>query len=271
VVRAAVVQMRTGDAVGANLAAAERLVRRAAALGARIVVLPERWNLIAAPDLTVAGAESLDGPSLGAAAGWARELGLTLVAGSIAERPGPSGRAPNTSVVIGPDGARRAVYRKVHLFDVDVAGRAYRESDATEPGGEAVTADAAGVRLGLSVCYDLRFPGLYARLARDGATVLTVPAAFTEATGRDHWEVLLRARAIENQAHVLAAGQWGRHADGSVSHGRSMIVDPWGLVLARCPDGEGVAVADLDLDAQAALRASMPVLAHRRPEVYGGG
>jgi predicted amidohydrolase len=268
-VRAAVVQMRSGDGVAANVAAAERLVRRAAAAGATLVVLPERWNFMHAPARTLGAAEPLDGPSLTAAAGWARDLGITLVAGSVAERPGPSGRAPNTSVLIDPRGAVTAVYRKVHLFDVEVAGRAYRESDAAEPGDRAVVADAGPLRLGMSVCYDLRFPELYRRLATEGATALAVPSAFTEATGRDHWDVLLRARAIENQAFVLAAGQWGRHPDGAVSWGRSAVVDPWGVVLARCPDGEGVAVADLDLDAQARLRARMPVLAHLRPDVYG--
>jgi predicted amidohydrolase len=163
----------------------------------------------------------------------------------------------------------RAVYRKIHMFDCEVDGNTYRESDLEERGDEPVVSDAqAGVRLGLSVCYDVRFPELYRILALRGARVLPLPAAFTLATTRDHWEVLLRARAIENQAFVVAANQFGEHPGGNRSGGRSMIVDPWGLVLAQVPDGEGFAVAELDLDGQAVIRRQLPALANRRPSAY---
>jgi len=247
----------------ANLEAAGRLVARAAAAGARLVALPERWAHVDGRD-TLAGAEPLDGPAIGAARGWARRHGIALLAGSIAEAGAPGGRAYNTSVLIDPEGRPVAVYRKLHLFDVEVGGRTYRESEATAPGGEPVTGRALGRVLGMSVCYDLRFPELYRRLVDAGAEVLAVPSAFTAATGRDHWEPLLRARAIENQCFVLAPGQFGTHDDGTASHGRSMIVDPWGTVLACAPDGEGIAVAELDFARLAEVRRRLPALAHRR-------
>ena len=173
-------------------------------------------------------------------------------------------------MLVGPDGAVEAVYRKIHMFDVDVGGVSYRESAATAAGDEVVVARALGRTVGMSVCYDLRFPELYRRLADGGAEIIVVPAAFTSVTGRDHWEPLLRARAIENQAFVIAAGQHGRHDDGTESHGRSMVVDPWGIVLAQAPDGEGLAVADLDFARLEDVRARLPALRHRRPDVYGG-
>ena len=255
---------------GGNLRTAERLVRRAASLGARLIVLPEKWPYIHGPRL-LEGAEPLDGPSIGAARAWARDLGVAIVAGSVVERVDGEGRARNTSVLVGPDGAVAAVYRKIHMFDVDVGGVSYRESRATAAGDEVVVARALGRVVGMSVCYDLRFPELYRRLADGGAEIIVVPAAFTSVTGRDHWEPLLRARAIENQAFVIAAGQHGRHDDGTESHGRSMVVDPWGVVLAQAPDGEGLAVADLDFARLEDIRARLPALRHRRPDVYGGG
>ncbi len=250
-----------------NIAAAGALVARAADAGARLVVLPEKWPFVHGPR-TAEGAEALDGPSVTAAAGWAREHGIAVVAGSVIEARA-NGRAHNTSVLVGPDGAVVATYRKLHMFDVDVGGVRYRESAATAPGDAIVVADVLGHRVGMSVCYDLRFPELYRRLAASGAEVIVVPAAFTEATGRDHWEPLLRARAIENQAFVVAAGQYGTHDDGTVSHGRSMVIDPWGVVLAQAPDGEGVAVADLDFARLADIRERLPALRHRRDDVYG--
>ncbi|MFN8110800.1 MAG: carbon-nitrogen hydrolase family protein [Thermoleophilia bacterium] len=266
--RVAVVQMATCGVVDDNLEAAERLVGAAVERGAHLVVLPERWNLIHDTRRTLEGAEALDGPSLAAVRGWARRWDVAILAGSIAERTPEGARTFNTSVLVGRDGADVAVYRKTHLFDVAVDGHTYRESDCTAPGAELAVGDAAGLRLGLTVCYDLRFPELYRALVDRGATALAVPAAFTAATGRDHWEPLLRARAIENQCFVVAADQFGTHADGTRSHGRSMIVDPWGVVLATVPDGEGVAVADLDLAHQRRIRASLPALRHRRPELY---
>jgi len=252
----------------ANLRSAGALVERAAEAGARLVVLPEKWPWIRG-NRSMEGAEPLEGPSLGAARRWARAHGVTVLAGSLIERAGDGDLAYNTSVLVQPDGTASAVYRKLHLFDVDVGGVAYRESADTRPGDEVVVGEALGRRIGMSVCYDLRFPELYRRLTLAGAEILVVPSAFTEATGRDHWEPLLRARAIENQAFVVAAAQYGVHDDGTVSHGRSMIVDPWGVVLAQAPDGEGLAVADLDFARLADVRERLPALRHRRPDVYG--
>jgi predicted amidohydrolase len=249
------------------VARAGELVRHAADEGANLVVLPEKWNVIDHDGLQATRAESLDGPSLTAARGWARGLGVTLVAGSISERQSDPGRAANTSVVIGPDGRTLATYRKVHLFDVRVGDHVYRESAGTIPGREIVVAPAAGHRIGLSICYDLRFPELFRTLADHGADIITLPAAFTAVTGAAHWEVLVRARAIENQVFMLAAGQVGRHTTGTDSYGHSMIVDPWGTILARVERGEGVAVADLDFASQADLRRRMPVHRHRRLDV----
>jgi predicted amidohydrolase len=256
--------MTSGADAAANRRTAERLVRRAASAGAGLVVLPETWNLMAGPAAVVAGAEPLDGPSLGLVAGLAAELGVAIVAGSIGERSGDGQRARNTSVAFGPDGAVAGIYRKLHLFDVEVDGRAYRESATVAPGDGVCVADVGPLRVGMSICYDLRFPELYRRLVDLGATAVAIPSAFTARTGRDHWDVLVRARAIENQVFVLAAGQVGRHPDGSESYGHSMIVDPWGVVLARAGDGEGIAVADLDLHRLAEIRAQLPALAHRR-------
>jgi deaminated glutathione amidase len=225
--------------------------------------------VLGTPEETAAGAEPLDGPALAWASATARELGVDLVAGSIAERVEGREKGANTSVHFGPDGEQQAVYRKIHMFDVEVGGRTYRESAHEQPGDEVVvSATADGVELGLSVCYDLRFPELYRILAVRGARVLTVPAAFTLTTTREHWEVLLRARAIEDQAFVVAANQVGEHAPGYRSGGRSMIVDPWGVVLAQAPDKETFVVADLDLERQAEVRRTLPSLANRRPAAY---
>jgi predicted amidohydrolase len=264
--RVAAVQLNSSNDKAANLAAAERLVRAAAADGAELVALPEKWNLLAAGEELLAGAEPLDGPSLGAARGWARELGIHLLAGSICERGGE--KASNTSVLIGPEGDDLAVYRKIHMFDVDAGGVSYRESEYEQPGSEPVTAPLDGLIAGLSVCYDLRFPELFRILALRGARLLAVPSAFTRVTGRDHWEVLLRARAIENQAFVLAPNQIGEAPPHFDSFGHSAIVDPWGTVLAMAPDEECFVAADLDLEAQERTRESLPSLANRRPQAY---
>jgi predicted amidohydrolase len=264
--RVAAVQLNSTADKERNLASAERLVRAAAADGAELVALPEKWNLLAAGEELVAGAEPLDGPSLSAARGWALELGIHLLAGSISER-GPE-KAFNTSVLIGPDGADLAVYRKIHLFDVVAGGVEYRESDFEDPGTEIVTAELGDLTVGLSVCYDLRFPELYRILAVRGARLIAVPSAFTLATGRDHWEVLLRARAIEDQVFVVAPNQVGEAPPHYSSYGHSAIVDPWGVVLATAPDGECFVAADLDLAAQEQVRHSLPSLANRRPEAY---
>ena len=265
--RAAVVQLNSTNEKAKNLGTAERLVRAAAADGAELVALPEKWNLLAGGEELLAGAEPLDGPTLSAARSWARELGIHLLAGSIAEQ-GSGRKAFNTSVLIGADGEDLAVYRKIHMFDVDAGGVSYRESDHEEPGEEIVTAPLEDATVGLSVCYDLRFPELYRILAVRGARVLTVPSAFTLATGRDHWEVLLRARAIESQAFVLAPNQFGEAPPHFNSNGRSMIVDPWGVVLATAADGECFVAAELDFAAQDRVRKSLPSLANRRPATY---
>jgi deaminated glutathione amidase len=265
-VRAAAVQLNsTADRVR-NLATAERLVRAAVADGADLVALPEKWNLLAGGEELLAGAEALDGPSLTAARGWARELGIHLLAGSISERG--EGKASNTSVLIGPDGEDLAVYRKIHMFDVDAGGVAYRESEHERPGSDLVTVPVGEVELGLSICYDLRFPELFRILALRGARVVALPSAFTTATGRDHWEVLLRARAIEDQVFVVAPNQVGTAPPHYDSFGHSAIVDPWGRVLAMAPDEECFVAADLDLGEQDRVREQLPSLANRRPQAY---
>ncbi len=268
VLRAAVVQMTSGADTAANIDRARAHVARAADLGADLIALPEKWHHIDAPARAAEAAEPMDGPSLRAAAGWARTHGVAILAGSVVERVDDGGPPANTSVLIGPDGEFRATYRKLHLFDVEVGGRAYRESDGARAGDAPVLGLLDGVGVGLSICYDLRFPELYRALVGAGARILTVPAAFTATTGPAHWESLLRARAIENQCFVLAPGQVGRHADGSVSHGHSMIVDPWGTVLTRVGVGEGVGIADLDLAYQEDIRRRMPALEHRRPDLF---
>ncbi|HET9124151.1 MAG TPA: carbon-nitrogen hydrolase family protein [Solirubrobacteraceae bacterium] len=279
--RAGAIQMNAGDDFPRNLETADRLVREAASLGAELIVLPEMWSVIGPREILRAGAQALTGEAIGWARAAAAELGVDLVAGSIVERtdsaaPGAmtaeDERCTNASVHVGRDGAVRAVYRKVHLFDVEIDGMVHAESATFAGGTEIVTStlgDAATTTLGMSICFDLRFPELYRILALRGAEILTVPSAFTLPTTRDHWEPLLRARAIENQCFVVAPNQIGEHPGGNRSGGRSLIVDPWGVVLAGAPDGESAIVADLDLDRGRAIRRRLPTLARRRPEVYG--
>jgi len=270
--RAAVIQLNSTAEVDRNLATAERLVRDAAGQGAELIALPEKWNLLGGPDEVLAAAEAIEGPSLSAASSWAAELGVTLLAGSISERVAGAERLSNTSVLFGPRGESLAVYRKIHMFDVDVGGVSYRES-ATERAGEEIVlarieAGEDELELGMTVCYDLRFPELFRILSVRGARLVSVPSAFTATTGRDHWEVLLRARAIENQAFVIAPDQVGEAPPHYDSWGHSMIVDPWGRVLATVEEGEGFAMADLDLGEQERIRAALPSLANRRPDAY---
>jgi predicted amidohydrolase len=267
-VRAAAVQLNSNGDKDRNLATAERLVRAAAADGAEFVALPEKWNLLGGGEELVAGAEPLDGPSLQAARRWARELGIHLLAGSISERGGEGEKASNTSVLIDPHGEDLAVYRKIHMFDVDAGGVSYRESEFERPGTEPVVAQAGELTAGLTVCYDLRFPELFRILALRGARLVAVPSAFTLATGRDHWEVLLRARAIENQLFVLAPNQVGEAPPHFSSFGRSLIVDPWGVVLATAPDEECFVAAELDFAALERVREQLPSLANRQPGAY---
>ncbi len=265
--RVAAVQLRSGADKTENIVRAGELVAAAAERGARIVVLPEKWTGLGEPDDLRHFAEPLRaGPAYEAMRGWAAELGVAVVGGSITELL-ENGWLANTSVAFDAGGEEVGVYRKLHMFDVEVGGRVYRESAAEEAGDEVVACDLAGWRTGLSICYDLRFPELFRSLVDRGARLLVVPAAFTLATGRDHWEVLLRARAIEDQCFVVAANQWGEPA-GIPCFGRSMVVDPWGLVLAQAPDEDGIALADLDPARQEEVRTKLPALEHRRPEVY---
>jgi predicted amidohydrolase len=266
--RVAAVQLNSGDDKSRNLEVAERLVGEAAGDGAELVCLPEKWTVLGDSDALLAGAEPLDGPSLSAARGWARALGIHLLAGSVAERVEGQQRLSNTSVLIDPDGEDVAVYRKIHMFDVEVEGVSYRESENEQGGDEIVTAPLGDVQLGLSVCYDLRCPELYRILAVRGARVVTVPSAFTTPTGRAHWEILLRARAIENQLYVVAAAQIGETLPGKPAYGRSLIVDPWGLVVAQAADEETVISAELDRRHLQGIRAKLPSLANRQANAY---
>jgi predicted amidohydrolase len=267
--RVAAVQLNSTGDVDRNLEVAERLVRAAAADGAELVALPEKWTLLAGPDELRAGAEPLDGPTLLAVRGWARELGLHLLAGSVAERVEGQDQLSNTSVLIDPSGTDLAVYRKIHMFDVEVEGTTYRESETEQAGDEIVTASAGELELGLTVCYDLRFPELYRILAVRGAEAITIPSAFTAPTGRAHWEILLRARAIENQVFVIAPDQVGKAPPHYESFGHSAIVDAWGTVLAMADaDEECFVAADLDLAGQRQIREKLPSLANRRPAAY---
>ncbi|MGN9779709.1 carbon-nitrogen hydrolase family protein [Micromonospora sp. H33] len=263
--RVAVCQLNARDDRKANLAAAEVLLERAAAGGADLAVLPEYVDYLG-PAAGLPDPEPVDGEVGQFFAGVTQRLGMWVIVGSVHERGPDSEHTYNTSLVFDRSGTLAATYRKIHLYDVEIPGRvSYLESATVAPGAQPVVVDVEGLRVGLSICYDLRFPELYRQLATDGgAQLLVVPAAFMLHTGRDHWEVLLRARAIENQCFVAAAGQTGDHEPGRTCFGRSMVVDPWGLVLTQVPDGQGVAIADLDLDRLRAIRAELPSLANRR-------
>jgi deaminated glutathione amidase len=268
-VRAGAVQLNSTQDTDRNLGTADRLVREAASLGADLVVLPEKWSVLGTAEQMDACAQPLDGGWIRWGRSLAKELEIDLVAGSIVEQVPGRDKRSNTSVHIGPDGELGGVYRKIHMFDVEVDGVVYAESELEEAGDQIVVSPlAGGTRLGMSICYDLRFPELYRSLAAAGAEVVAVPSAFTLATTRDHWEVLVRARAIENQCFVIAPNQIGAHPPGHRSGGRSLIVDPWGVVLACAPDAEAVIVADLELSMLRDVRRRLPSLANRRPEVY---
>jgi len=268
-IRVACVQMTSRADKAANLETAERLVAQAAATGADLVVLPEKWNAIGDAATLHTTAEPIEGgESVAAMSEWARRHGITLVGGSITERRDGREKLSNTSLVLDTDGSVVATYRKIHLFDVEVGGVTYRESEAEEPGGEPVVTRVEDWGLGLTVCYDVRFPELYRILALEGAELVTVPAHFTTPTGKDHWHVLLRARAIENQCYVAAAAQIGETLPGKPAYGRSLIVDPWGLVVAQAPDEETVIAAELDRAHLQEIRAKLPSLANRQPNAY---
>jgi predicted amidohydrolase len=240
-------------------------VDKAVARGAAFVALPENFAFLRSEGEPVPEAQDLDGPWVRRMAAVARRHGIGLLLGSLPERVPGDARVRNTSILLDADGATRGVYRKIHLFDIDLPGMEHlKESRSVLPGEDLVVAETPVGRLGLSICYDLRFPELYRELVRRGARALAVPSAFTERTGRAHWELLLRARAVENLAYVLAPAQVGHHGGGRVSHGHAMIVDPWGSVVAQVAHGEDVAVAEIDLPRQDRLRRELPALAHRR-------
>ncbi len=265
--RVAAVQMTSTDDLSANLAATRELVGRAAAEGAQLVALPENFAYLRLEGTAIPCAQGLDGEIVETLRALATQHRIWLAGGSFPELLPDETRVGNTSLLLAPDGSIAARYRKIHLFDVDLrarGGATYAESSVIAPGSEIVCAETPLGRIGLSICYDLRFPELYRALSARGATLLLVPSAFTPQTGRDHWEVLLRARAIENQCFVIAAAQFGQHGPSRASHGRSLIIDPWGLVLAQAPDRAGVIVADCDPDAQAGIRETLPALFHRR-------
>ena len=266
----AALQLSSQADVGANLDRVAALLGEAARRGAKIALLPENFAHLGSDEVTRrAVAEDLagdapSGPVATRLAELARANDMTILAGGMPERSGDPERPYNTLALFAPDGRFSAAYRKIHLFDVDLADRSYRESAASSAGAEPAVVEAAGLRVGLSICYDLRFPELYRALADRGAEVLVVPAAFTVPTGKDHWHVLLRARAIESQAYVVAAGQWGKHPGGRVTYGKSCIVDPWGEIIAQASEGEGVIVAPIDLGYLRRVRESLPSLRHRR-------
>lgn len=264
----AVVQMTSTPEVEQNMEAAERLVRQGAEAGAALVALPESFAYLGPESGMRALAEPLPegGPLLARCRGWARELGVELLLGGFWERSARDERVFNASVHLGRDGAVKSIYRKIHLFDVELAdGTSLKESEKVAPGDEVVVSDAPFGKLGLSICYDVRFPELYRRLVDGGAIAISVPAAFTLHTGKDHWHVLLQARAIESQSYVLAAAQAGRHFGSRVSYGHALIADPWGCVIAQCGgEGEGIAVATIDTEVVRRVRTQLPSLRHRR-------
>lgn len=267
--KVAVVQLNSRDDKAANIATALEMINRAAATGARLVALPEVWAYIGPADGARAAAEPIPGPISDLLAQKARQHGIYIHGGSYGEtRPGDS-RILNTTVVINPEGEIVAKYSKIHMFDVVLDGVAtYRESDAISPGDEIVTVDIDGVCVGLAICYDVRFPELHRILALEGAEVIMLPAAFTMTTGKDHWEVLIRARAIENTVYVVAPAIVGQDNLGRWCYGRSMVVNPWGTVLATAPDEVTVITAEIDLEVLRKVRRQVPSLANRRPDAY---
>ncbi len=260
---AACLQMCSGADVEVNIGVVETLVARAVAMGACFVATPENTTLLATPAAKLAAAETLDGPLHRRLGEIARRHGVWLLVGSVAERIDDR-RCYNTSLLFDADGNLQAFYRKIHLFDVDVPGARFQESAVVQPGGDLTVCDTPIGRLGMSVCYDVRFPELYRGLSTLGATVISVPSAFTVPTGKDHWHLLVRARAVETQSWILAPAQEGAHGNGRHSFGHTLIVDPWGRIAAECAEAEGVAVAEIDLDRVAAIRSGMPISAHRR-------
>ena len=266
--RVALVQMNSQDDKAANLERAETLIGQAAAWGSDLVLLPELWTYLGPRKRHPKVAEPIPGETSELLSRLASRYRFWLVGGSYLEALPGSERFHNTCVVFNPDGDLVARYRKLHLFDVEVDGKTYEESATVASGDDVVVTTVAGVAVGLTICYDLRFPELYRRLCARGARLITMPAAFTMETGKDHWEVLLRARAIENQVYVLAAAQCGSYPPANACYGNSMVVDPWGVVLARAGYREGVVVTDIDLAHEERIRKTLPALAHRREDLF---
>ncbi|MBI3456188.1 MAG: carbon-nitrogen hydrolase family protein [Candidatus Rokubacteria bacterium] len=266
--RVALVQMNSQDDKAANLERAEELIARAAAWGPDLVVLPELWTYLGPRKRHAEVAEPIPGETSEWLGRLAARYRFWLVGGSYLEAVEGTEGFYNTSVALSPDGELVARYRKLHLFDVDLDGKTFRESATMVPGDEVVVASLGRAPVGLTICYDLRFPELYRRLVVRGARLVTVPSAFTMETGKDHWEVLLRARAIENQVYLLAAAQCGTHPPNEACYGNTMVVDPWGTVIARAGYREGVVVADLDFGEQERIRLSVPALQHRREDLF---
>ncbi|MCM8750705.1 carbon-nitrogen hydrolase family protein, partial [Thermomicrobiaceae bacterium CFH 74404] len=267
ILRVGVVQMNSRGDKAENLATAERLIAEAAARGAQVVALPEYVSYLGPREQHEANAEPIPGPTSERFAAAARRHDLYLLGGSILERSATPGKYYNTSVLFDPSGAILATYRKIHLFDIDLTGNVTANESATIlPGDRVVTAEIAGHKVGLTICYDLRFPELYRLLALEGAELVFVPAAFTLYTGKDHWHVLLRARAIENQCYVVAPAQIGPHEPNAQCYGHALVVDPWGTVVAEAPNRVGVVVSELDFSYLREIRAQLPSLANRRPE-----
>ncbi len=264
---AAAVQLTCTSDEARNWDTARDLIGRAARYGASLAVTPENTNFLGPHTEKIRRAEPIDGPTIGRFAGLARKHRMHLLVGSFNEKSDEPSRCYNTSVLLGPDGDVLASYRKIHLFDVDVSPDvSFRESDTCKPGDTPVVVETALGRIGLSICYDLRFPELYRRLVDLGAEILAIPAAFTLMTGKDHWHALLRARAIEGQSYVIAPGQSGKHDDDGLRHsyGHSLIIDPWGITVAEASDGPGLALAEIDLERVRTTRRGMPLAQHRR-------
>ncbi|HEY3822782.1 MAG TPA: carbon-nitrogen hydrolase family protein [Polyangiaceae bacterium] len=267
--RVAVIQLSSQDDLALNLSRVRHWIAQAAAAGAELVTLPENFAFMGEEAHKRELAERCDGAFPGPIVAALLEAAVSnrvwVLGGGMPEKSEDPQRPYNTSVLVDPQGTITATYRKVHLFDVSLAdGTSLRESAATMAGGEAVTAQVLGVQVGLSICYDVRFPEMYRKLVDQGARIFTVPSAFTLTTGKDHWHALLRARAIENQVWVLAPAQHGKHPRGRQTYGKSLIVDPWGEVVAQCSEGEGMAIARLDFEYQDRVRTSLPALLHRK-------
>jgi predicted amidohydrolase len=265
----AAIQMNSRSDKAANIQTALELIDRAAAGGAKLVALPEIWTYLGDPAGNRENAEPIPGPVTDLLADRARKHGIYLHGGSFHQTEHGNPRVLNTAVVFNPDGDIVATYSKIHMFDVVLDGVAsYEESASVAPGNEIVTFDLEGLRVGLAICYDLRFPELFRILALRGADLIVLPAAFTMTTGKDHWEILIRARAIENGVYMMAPGQVGHDGNGKWCYGRSLIVDPWGTVLATAPDAETVIHSTLDRTRLSAVRRQVPSLANRMPDRY---